>query len=68
MKIVAITNCNILPIIQSVMQNGGSSLDFRAMQINFEATLEIRECVWSAMAVESSNRDSKTTNNFKNSW
>jgi hypothetical protein len=31
-------------MIQSEIQNGGGSLDFRATQINFEVVLEIQEC------------------------
>jgi hypothetical protein len=45
MALVAIKNCNMLPMSQSVIQSGGGLVDFRAMQINFEVVLEIRECV-----------------------
>jgi hypothetical protein len=41
MALVAVKNCGILPMIQSVMQNGGGSLGFLATQINFEVVLEI---------------------------
>jgi hypothetical protein len=45
MALIAIKNCNTLPMIQSVIQNSGGSLEFRATQINFEVVLGIRECV-----------------------
>jgi hypothetical protein len=32
MALVVLGNCNTLPMIQSVIQNGGGSLDIRATQ------------------------------------
>jgi hypothetical protein len=44
MVLVANKNCNILPMIQSIIRNGRGLLDFQAMQINFEVVMKIREC------------------------
>lgn len=32
-------------MIQGIIQRGGDSPDFKAMQINFEVVLKIQECV-----------------------
>jgi len=45
MALVSFKSCNALPIIQSIIQNGGVSLNIRRTLINFEVVLEIRECV-----------------------
>jgi len=40
MALVAIKNCNTLPMIQSTIQGGRGSLNTQAMQINSEVVLE----------------------------
>jgi hypothetical protein len=38
----AIKNCNTLPTIQRVKQNGEYAIDIRVMQVDFEVVLETR--------------------------